>query len=333
VPEPALRPVPMSLPPAGRLGTAVAGLGVAVPETAVANAPIAARLGVEEDWIVQRTGIDERRVAAPGERLADYAALAGRRALASAAAEPAELDLLLVATISNEDLTPAAAPQVAAALGASEAAALDVGAACTGFIAALALACAQIESGRATNALVIGADLMSRLTDPDDRTTAALFGDGAGAVLLRAAAPGRIGPVVLKADGANAGLVRASREEGVLRMDGHETFRHAVARMCEVSVAATAAAGRHLPDLDLFVYHQANARILRAIAERLQLPADRVVDCIGRYGNTSAASIPLALDAARAAGTLSEGSRVLLAAFGAGLAWGAVVLEWGENDG
>lgn len=332
MPDSALRPAPASLPPAGRLGTAIAGLGVAVPKTVVANAPIAARLGVEEEWIVQRTGIGQRRVAAPGERLVDYAARAGGRALAAAEVEAGELDLVLVATISNDDLTPAAAPQVAAALGAERAAALDLNAACTGFVAALALACGQVESGRAASALVVGADLMSRLTDPDDRATAALFGDGAGAVVLRAAGRGRVGPVVLGADGGNAGLIRATRAERLVRMDGHETFRHAVARMCEASVAAAAAAGRRLPDLDLYVYHQANGRILRALAERLALPPERVVDCIGRYGNTSAASIPLALDAARAEGSLGAGTRVLLAAFGAGLAWGATVLEWGEAD-
>ncbi len=331
--EPALRPAPSPLPPAGRLGTAIAGLGVAVPEAVVTNAPIAARLGVEEDWIVQRTGVRERRVAAAGERLSDYAALAGERALAAASAEARDLDLVLVATFSNEELTPAASPRVAAALGANRAAAIDVNAACTGFVAALAMAAGQIESGRAASALVVGADLMTRLTDPDDRSTAALFGDGAGAVLLRGSGAGRIGPVVQGADGGNADLVRASRAEGLMRMEGHETFRHAVARLCEVSVAATEAAGRRLDDLDLFVYHQANARILRAVGERLGLPAERVVDCIGRYGNTSAATIPLALDAARSEGRLSDGDRVLLGAFGAGLTWGATVVEWGEGGG
>jgi 3-oxoacyl-[acyl-carrier-protein] synthase-3 len=173
---------------------------------------------------------------------------------------------------------------------------------------------------------------MTRLTDPDDRSTAALFGDGAGAVVLRGAGEGRIGPVVLGSDGDNGDLVRASREEGLMRMAGHETFRHAVAQLCEVSVAATEAAGRRLDDLDLLVYHQANSRILRAVGERLGLAPERVVDCIDRYGNTSAATIPLALDAARADGRLRDGDRVLLAAFGAGLTWGATVVEWGEAD-
>jgi 3-oxoacyl-[acyl-carrier-protein] synthase III len=312
-------------------GTEIAGLGVALPETVVANAPIAARLGIEEDWIVRRMGIHERRIAAPGDTLAGYAAQAGRRALAGAGVAAADLDLILVATISNDELTPAAAPRVAAELGADAAAAIDVNAACTGFVSALSLACAQIESGRAGTVLVIGADLMSRLVDREDRKTAPLFGDGAGAVVVRGAARGRIGPVVLGADGANADLIYARREEGLLRMQGHETFRHAVDRMSEVSLLATAAAGLQLSEIDLFVYHQANARILQAIGARLVLAPELIVNCIGRYGNVSAATIPLALEAARQAGTLRNGARVLLAAFGAGLTWGATVVEWGSE--
>jgi 3-oxoacyl-[acyl-carrier-protein] synthase III len=333
MPESALRPAPSTLPPAGRLGTAIAGLGVAVPAAVVSNTPIAARLGIDEDWIVQRTGVRERHVATAGERLWELAALAGRRALAEAGTGAGELDLVLVATFSNDELTPAASARVTAALGADRAAAIDVNAACSGFISALALAAAQLESGRAERALVIGADLMTRIVDPDDRATAALFADGAGAVVLNAAGSSRVGPVVLGADGAAGDLVQGWREEGVMRMQGQDTFRHAVARLCEVSLAAAEAAETRLEDLDLFVYHQANARILRAVGQRLGLPGDRVVDCIDRYGNTSAASIPLALDVARGEGRLRDGDRVLLAAFGAGLTWGATVVEWGEDDG
>jgi 3-oxoacyl-[acyl-carrier-protein] synthase-3 len=329
--DPVAFPAPSPVRLERRLGTEIAGLGVALPETVVGNAPIAARLGIEESWIVQRTGIEERRIAAPGEHLAGYAAMAGRRALAAAGVQASTVDLVLVATISNDDLTPAAAPRVAAELGATGAAAIDVNAACTGFVSALSLACAQVEAGRAATALVIGADLMARLTDPDDRGTATLFADGAGAIVVRGAERGRIGPVVLGSDGANADLIYARREEGLLHMQGHETFRHAVDRMSEVSLAATAAAGLELSDVDLFVYHQANARILSAIGARLVLPPERIVDCIGRYGNTSAASIPLALEAARQAGTLRGGAKVLLAAFGAGLTWGAAMVEWGSE--
>ncbi len=313
-----------------RAGAEIAGLGVDVPETVVANAPIAARLGIDESWIVQRTGIGERRVAAPEERLSDFAAAAGERALAAAALLATDLDLVLVATTSNDDLMPGASPRVAAALG-TQAAAIDLNAACTGFISGLSLACAAIESGRAANVLLVGADLMTRITDPEDRGTAAVFADGAGAIVLCGAERGRIGPVVLGSDGTQADLILTPRESGVTAMQGHETFRHAVDRMAEATLAAVAAAGIGLPEVDLFVYHQANARILRSVGERLSLPGERVVDSIHHYGNTSAASIPLALEDARLAGTLAPGATVLLAAFGAGLTWGATVIEWGRG--
>lgn len=319
-------------PTSARAGAAIAGLGVALPRRVVPNAPIAARLGIDERWIVQRTGIEERHVAGPGERLFELAAAAGERALAVAGGAASELDLVLVATTSNEELMPGASPRVAAAIGAARAGAIDVNAACTGFVSALALACGQIEAGRAREVLVVGADLMTRLTDPDDRATAAVFADGAGAVVMRGAGEGRIGPIVLGADGANADLIHTPKATGKTVMQGHETFRHAVERMSEVTLEAVAAAGLGLDQIDVFAYHQANGRILRAVGERLGLPAERVVDCIGRFGNTSAASIPLALDQARLAGDLEPGSRVLLGAFGAGLTWGATVVEWGGAD-
>lgn len=332
MPDPVAVPLPAPTEPAPRLGSEIAGLGVAVPETVVTNAPIAARLGIEERWIETRTGIRERRVAQPGERLFELAAEAGRRALASAGLAPLDLDLVLVATTSNDELMPGASPRVAAAIGAERAGALDVNAACTGFVSAIAVACGQIESGRAQTALVIGADLMTQLIDPDDRATAAVFGDGAGAVAMQGAAEGRVGPIVLGADGAQADLIFTPKETGLTVMQGHETFRHAVDRMSEVTAAAAAAADVDLDEIDVFVYHQANARILRAVGERLDLPGGRVVDCIDRFGNTSAASIPLAMEEARLAGDLVPGARVLVGAFGAGLTWGATVIEWGSAD-
>lgn len=313
-------------------GAELVGLGVAVPETVVPNAPIAERLGIEESWIVQRTGISERRVAQPGERLFELAALAGDRALGAAGARASDLDLVLVATTSNDELMPGASPRVAAAIGAERAGAIDVNAACTGFVSALALASGQIESGRAASVLVVGADLMTQMTDPDDRATAAVFGDGAGAVLMRGAEEGRVGPILLGADGANADLIFTPKATGKTEMQGHETFRHAVDRMVQVTTDAVAAAGLELEDVDVFAYHQANGRILRAVGERLGLPAERVVDCIDRFGNTSAASIPLALEEARLGGDLVPGARVLIGAFGAGLTWGATVVEWGSAD-
>jgi 3-oxoacyl-[acyl-carrier-protein] synthase III len=332
VPEATSVPAP-TLGEVGVRSARVAGLGAALPDRVVGNGPIATRVGVEESWIVARTGVLERRIAAPGERLADYATVAGARALADAGLAAEELELVLVATMSHEDLTPAASALVAAQLGATQAGALDVNAACTGFVAALTLAAGQIESGRAGNALVIGADLLSRITDPDDRGTAALLADGAGAMaLLPSEEEAGIGPAVLGADGARADLIRASREEALVRMKGPDTFRQAVDRLSEATLDAVAAAGLGLEQIDLFVYHQANSRIIRAVGERLELPAERVIDTVPRFGNTSAASIPLALSEARRLGRLSGGERVLLAAFGGGLTWGAAVVDWGVRD-
>jgi 3-oxoacyl-[acyl-carrier-protein] synthase-3 len=320
-------------PPLLVRGAAVSSVGVAVPSRVVDNAAIAARLGVDEEWIVARTGVRERRIAGPGEELTGLAAQAGRRALETAGLAAAELDLVLVATMSHEQLSPNAAPLVAERLGAAGAGAIDVGAACSGFVSALALAAAQVEAGRAEAVLVVGADLMSRLVDHRDRATAALFGDGAGAVLVTACdRRGTVGPAVLGCDGSRADLVAASRAEAILRMKGHDTFRQAVERLCEATAGACAAAGIGLDEVDVFAYHQANARILAAVGERLELEPERVVDCIERYGNTSAATIPLALFEAQRSGLLTPGSRALLAAFGGGLTWAATVVEWDPGD-
>jgi 3-oxoacyl-[acyl-carrier-protein] synthase-3 len=310
-------------------GAAIASVASAVPARAVSNGEIAARLGVEPDWISSRTGVRERRVAAPDESLVDLAAKAGAAALERAGAEAGDLDLILVATCSQDDLLPNAGPLVAARLGAERAGAMDVGAACTGFLSALELACGAVESGRARSVLVIGAEVVSRVTDYDDRRTAGLFGDGAGAVVVAPSPQASIGPIRLYADGAGAEFVTASHSDRILRMDGRSTFRAAVARLSEVTLEVCSQAGLTLDEIDLFVYHQANSRILTSVGERLDLPAERVVDSLARYGNTSAASIPLALDQALADGRLADGSTVLLAAFGAGLTWGAGIVEWG----
>jgi 3-oxoacyl-[acyl-carrier-protein] synthase-3 len=322
-------------PPVAALGTGarVASVGVSLPEAIVSSAAVGERLGVGEDWIARRTGIHHRRVAAPEERLDDHAAAAGREALRRAGLAPHEVDLVIVATTTPDEVMPNAAPLVAHALGAHRAGAFDVGSACTGFLSALAAGTAQIESGRAGCVLVIGADFMTRITDPSDRSTAAVFADGAGAVVL-VAAPGRgsVGPIVLGADGAGAGHIRVDRADATIRMRGHETFREAVARLSQCTGEAVQAAGLTLDEVDLFVYHQANGRILSAVGERLGLPGDRVVDCIAEYGNTSAATLPLALAWAEAEGVLRVGDRVLLGAFGAGFTWGAVVVRWGISS-
>lgn len=332
MPSPTVSAQPTSAgPPAPARTAGIAAIAMATPEHVVGNAPIAARLGLDDGWIESRTGISERRHAASGERLTDLAAEAASAALARADVAAADLDLVLVATSSPDELLPNAAPLVSEAVGAGAAAALDVGAACTGFLAALALAAGQVEAGRARRTLVVGADLMSRVVDPDDRNTAIIFGDGAGAaVVTDSPADGRIGPAVLGADGGDGGDLIVLPRDGKLRMAGQDTFRNAVSRLAESTREAVARAGLELHEIDLFVYHQANGRILRAVGERLGIDADRVVDCIDGYGNTSAATIPIALCEAGAAGRLRPGARVLLGAFGAGFTWGAAVVEWGR---
>ena len=314
----------------------ILSVAVELPPDRLTSADLAEQLGVTEEWIVARTGIRERRRARPDERLSDYATRAGAAALRAAGVDAAQLDLVIVATLSQDELTPNTAPIVAHNLGAHRAGAFDVGAACTAFLTALAQGAAQIESGRAEHVLVVGADFVTRLVDYTDKRSAPLFADAAGAVILGPgdAQRGSIGPIVLGADGSHAGTLFATIAERKVRMDGPEVFRHAVARMSEVTVDAVARAGLTLPDIDLFVFHQANARITRALAERLALEPGRVVECIELIGNASAATLPIGLAAALSDGRLRPGSRVLLAAFGAGFVWGGGVIEWGAvRDG
>lgn len=306
----------------------IGSLATALPDQVVANAPIAARIGVAEDWIPSRTGVRERRHAGPGATLAGLAAEAGTRALDRAGVDPSEVDLVLVATLTQDELLPNAAPLVAEQVGASGAASVDLGSACTGFVAGLALAAGQVETGRAERVLLIGAELMSRVLDHDDRSTAGLFGDGAGAALITAGGAGRIGPVLLRSDASGADCIRIEHGERAVRMRGQDTFRAAVTRLSESALEACAAAGIRLDDIDLFIFHQANARITRAVGERLGVPAGRVVDCIERHGNTSASSVPIALTEADREGRLGPGTRVLVGAFAAGFTWGAGVIEW-----
>jgi 3-oxoacyl-[acyl-carrier-protein] synthase III len=307
----------------------ILGLGAHVPAEIVPNGPIAERLGVDEEWIVKRTGILRRRRAAPHERMSDLATAAARKALADAGVEPEEVDLVLVASMSQDEIAPNAAPLVAHGLGARSAGAVDVGAACAGWLSALQLGAGQVEAGRARRVLVIGAEAMTRLIDDDDRRTAALFGDGAGAVVLGPGGPGEIGAIELACDGGLADAIVARHSDRKLRMDGHDTFQNAVNLLSESTLKAVERAGLSLRDIDLFVYHQANGRILRAIRSRLGLAPATIADYIGDYGNTSAASIPLALSRLREDGRLRPGQRLLFAAIGAGFNWGAGVVRWG----
>ncbi len=324
--ERAARPSPQSTRSASILSVATE-----LPPGRLTNAELAKTLGITEEWIVSRTGIRERRRAEPHERLSDYAAAAGAKALSKANMQPSELDLVMVATLSQDEVTPNTAPLVAHAVKANRAGAFDVGAACTSFLTGLAIGSAQIESGRAEKILLIGADFVTRITDYEDKRSAPLFADAAGAAVLARSEKGNgaIGPIVLGSDGLHGPVITATHSERKVRMDGPEVFRHAVRRMSEVTVAAVERAGLTLQDIDLFVYHQANARITRALGERLSLPTERVVDCIEMLGNASAATLPVALQAAQDDGRLKPGSKVLLSAFGAGFTWGGGVIEWG----
>lgn len=289
--------------------TLTRGLGVAVPDQVVPNAPIAARLGVDDDWIVSRTGIRERRWLREGETLADLAATAAERAL-----DGTTPDVVIVATTSPDDVIPALAPVIATRVGAR--AGYDVNGACTGFLVGLDLAAALLGSRRAESVLVVGAEHLSQLVDPDDKGTAAIFADGAGALLVTRDGP-RIGRIMLRSEDRRE-LLYATRADGRIVMAGSDVFRHAVNRMAEVTLDVAEG------EIDLFVYHQANSRIVQSVGRRLGLDPAKVVDCIERYGNVSSASLPLAL----AEAGVQPGMRVLLCAFGGGFIWGAGVVEF-----
>jgi 3-oxoacyl-[acyl-carrier-protein] synthase III len=330
---------------APRLPVGVSGIGVFLPEEVVTNDDWAATLDTSDEWIRTRTGIQERRRAAPDVATSDLAVEAGRAALQDAGLSVDDVDAVIVATTTPDHLIPQTAPLVATRLGIA-APAFDVGAGCTGFVYGLAVAGSLVTASIASRVLLIGAETLTRVIDPADRETAVLFGDGAGAVVL-AAGGSDLGPFDLGAQGdldgilfLPAGGVRqpASHEaiaEGAhtLKMRGREVYRHAVTRMSQSSLAVLEAAGLEIGDVDLFVGHQANARILQAVASRIGIDDERAYLVVDRYGNTSAASIPIALADARAEGLLETGTRVLLTAFGAGLTWGSCVLTWGGADG
>jgi 3-oxoacyl-[acyl-carrier-protein] synthase III len=318
----------------------LSGLGAWLPPRVVDNFELSERLDTSDEWIRARTGIAERRVAEPGKSTVDMAVEAGRRALASAGLK--SVDFVLLATSTPDQPCPASAPQVATALGLNGVAALDVNAVCSGFVYALATGAGLIAADVARTLLVIGSDTFTTLVDPTDRGTVPIFGDGAGAVVLRAGSadePGALGPFDLHSEGELAELlwveaggakhrVSADKSEYFLAMQGTAVFRHACARMAESSRAVLGKAGWTVSDVDRFVGHQANVRILQTVAKNLGLPVDAVVSNIEKTGNTSAASIPLALVDAVADGNLLAGHRVLLSAFGAGLTWGSAVLRW-----
>ena len=308
-------------------GSFIAGTGTALPARSVPNADIEQRLALAPGWIAARTGIEARRIADPAETVCTMGTAAARDAVASAGLSPGDLDYVIVATSTADLALPAAASLLQTALGC-DGGAFDLNAGCAGFLLGLAQADALVRSGGARHVLVAGVDVMSRVTDPDDPKTAILFGDGAGAVVVSGCSRPAMGPFVLHSDGAAAGLLYAPRDGGKIVMAGREVYRRAVQEMTGAVQEVVGAAGVGLGDVRLVVAHQANARILAAVAERLGVDAAKVFTNIARYGNTSAASIPLALAEAGTTGALADGDLVVVTAFGAGFQWGAACVRW-----
>lgn len=301
----------------------ITGWGSALPDTVVTNADLEARLETSDEWIVARSGIRERHV---GGTVASLATDAGRRALERAALAPPEVDLLVLATCTPDLAVPATSAAVHHALGLSGGA-FDVNAACAGFVYALVAAHGAVCAAGAQRVLLIGADIVSRITDPDDRATAVLFADGAGAVVLEASDDDGLLSIDLGIDGSGHDLLTCAHG-GYMAMEGKEVFRRAVRITVDSASNALERAGLTCDEIALFVPHQANLRIIEAVATRLGLPMDRVAVVVDRTGNTSSASIPLALADAADAGRLQPGDHVLLSGFGAGMAWASAVVRW-----
>ncbi len=317
----------------------VAGCGAYLPERIITNRELADRLDTSDEWIRQRTGIGERRIAAPGELTSDLAFRAAQHALASAGMSGSDLDLLIVATATPDNTFPATATKVQARLGMNRGAAFDVQAVCAGFIFALSVADNALRLGQARTALVIGAETFSRILDWGDRGTCVLFGDGAGALVLKAVTATSLGErfilsTHLHSDGRQYDILyvdggpSSTRNAGFLRMQGREVFRQAVHHLSEVIDETLRANRLSATDIDWLVPHQANSRIIDAMGRKLGLSADKIVMTIGRHANTSAASIPLALQDAIEDGRIKPGHLVLMEALGGGLSWGASLVRW-----
>ncbi|MGH6780503.1 MAG: beta-ketoacyl-ACP synthase III [Sphingomonadaceae bacterium] len=322
------------------LRSVVCGCGSYLPERIVTNAELAERVDTTDEWIVQRTGIRQRHVAADDEPTSVVGLKAAQAALADAGMDASEIDLIIVATATPDHTFPATATQIQAALGITEGAAFDLQAVCSGFVFGLATADNFIKTGGARAALVIGAETFSRILDWEDRTTCVLFGDGAGAVVLKAA-PGEgtladrgVLATHIRSDGRYKnklyvdGGAGSTKTVGFLRMEGKEVFRHAVLNLAETVRHTFAATGLSGNDIDWFVPHQANRRIIDATADKLGIAHDRVVVTVDRHGNTSAASIPLALAEAHRDGRIQPGQLVLIEAMGGGFTWGAAAVRY-----
>jgi 3-oxoacyl-[acyl-carrier-protein] synthase-3 len=313
----------------------VAGVGSALPKRKVTNDELAATVDTSDEWIVERTGIRSRYIAADGETTGSLALEAARRALDHAKLTAADIDLIVLATATPDQTFPSTATKVQAALGINDCIAFDVHAVCTGFLYALSVADSMLRSGNASKALVIGAETFSRILDWEDRATCVLFGDGAGALVLSAEdTDSGILSTKLHADGRHNDLLfvdggpSTTGTVGKLRMKGREVFRHAVLNLADVLNEVLADAGLTAEDVDWVVPHQANARILDATAKKLGLPSEKVVVTVDRHANTSAASVPLAFDTAVRDGRIKRGDVVVLEAMGGGFTWGAAALRY-----
>jgi 3-oxoacyl-[acyl-carrier-protein] synthase-3 len=326
--------------PSQTIRSVVRGTGSYLPARVMTNQELSTLVETTDEWIQQRSGIRERHIAAEGETTSGLATKAAEAALADAGLSGADIDLIILATSTPDYTFPASATQVQMNLGIHHGAAFDLQAVCSGFVFAVATADKFLRSGSHKRALVIGAETFSRILDWKDRTTCVLFGDGAGAIVLEAqeskgeiASPGVI-TSQLRSDGAHLaklyvdGGPSSTQTVGHLRMEGREVFRHAVGMVTDVIKAAFAAAGVTAADIDWFVPHQANQRIIDASAEKLGIAADKVVKTVDLHGNTSAASIPLALDIARRDGRIKRGDLVMIEAMGGGFTWGAALIRW-----
>ncbi|MFA5515993.1 MAG: beta-ketoacyl-ACP synthase III [Desulfuromonadales bacterium] len=322
---------------------AITGTGHAVPERIFTNADLEKIVETSDQWIVERTGIRERRIVAPGTPLSTLATAAAERALADSGAAAADLDLIIVGTVTGDMKFPATACLVQEKLGATKAVAFDLSAACSGFLYGLQVAEGLMLTSGYQRALVIGGDVLTSMVNWEDRDTCVLFGDGAGAVVLAPANEGRgILKTVLRSDGScnrmlfnpgcgslNPPTPENAREKlHTIRMEGREVFRHAVVAMVEVMNAALDQAGLSINDIDLFIPHQANLRIIEAVGKRLRFPAEKVYVNVDRFGNTSAASIPIALDEARRTGLIRPGDTVGMTTFGAGFTWASGIIRF-----
>ncbi len=318
----------------------VVGCGHHLPENVVTNADLAKRVDTSDEWIIERTGIRERRIAAEGETTSQLAIKAARAAIADAGLEPGDIDLIVLATATPDYTFPSTATQVQAGLGITHGAAFDVQAVCSGFVYALATADNFLKAGSHKRALVIGAETFSRILDWQDRTTCVLFGDGAGALVLEAQdgeggiADRGIHSTHLRSDGRHLdklyvdGGPSSTMTTGHLRMEGKEVFRHAVTNLADIIEEAFRATGLKADDIAWFVPHQANRRIIDATAKKLSIDPSRVVITVEKHGNTSAASIPLALATAYGDGRIKKGDLVLMEAMGGGFTWGSALVRW-----